>query len=112
MCISVTNVRQTMFRLSLTLSPYQLLCLVAGADIHRQLYARTADQHIRRQQHHGQSTFPGHVQQRHRRDQRKKLSSRFERRTTDTQQQHDRVEWHWISSSQVSFEYYYCFFFI
>lgn len=56
-----------------------LMSLIAGADIHWQLYARAANEHIWRQQHHGQTTIPGHVQQRHKRDQRKELSSRFKR---------------------------------
>jgi len=76
-----------------------LVSLIAGADIYRQHYARAANKYIWRQQHHGQTAIPGHVQQRHKRDQRKELSSRFKRRTADTQRQQNRVEWHWVTSS-------------
>jgi len=76
-----------------------LVFLIAGADIHRQHYARATNKHIWRQQHHGQTTIPGHVPQRHKRDQRKEFSSRFKRRTSDTQQQRNRVEWHRVTSS-------------
>lgn len=81
----------------------------SGANIHGQLVAATAVQHIRRQQHYGEIAVPGHVQQRHTRDQGQELSPRFGRRTVDTQQQPDRIERHWIPSSQVCMPVCVCF---
>lgn len=72
----------------------------AGAHIHRQPSVRAAVQRVRLQrQRPGETAVPRHVQQRHTRDQRQELPSRVVRRTSDTQQQQDRVERHRIPSS-------------